>query len=303
MMEKGQDWNIQVKARVASYFCRSSRAADYYGALWEEHLAAELASHHFVAELTGPSDQKFRQRLWEMALGRHLRACGHAITLQWEGEPDFRFMVGGTTVWVEAISPSPGADLPLHWTTYNSVHCEPPDANVPNREMLLRWTSAFKEKAEKCALYRAKGVVGSPDAFVIAIDGSQLCKFPNTTGISQRPFVVEAVFGVGPLACEIDGATGRLGPAFQSVELAMENRNRASVFKDPFLRPEFSGISAVLGCYSTVCDAALLPMQVAFNPLAQVPIASGVLGSTAEEWVAELESQDAEGQDWSLWRR
>jgi len=69
---------------------------------------------HFVSELTDSSAEKFWQRAWEMALGRHLRACGHTISTRPEGEPDYFFQADGQGVWVEAISPSPGPGLPRH---------------------------------------------------------------------------------------------------------------------------------------------------------------------------------------------
>jgi hypothetical protein len=168
--------------------------------------------------------------------------------------------------------------------------------------MLLRWTSAFKAKFEKCVEYRAKGIVSYDDAFVIAIDGGQLSKFPDTHGISRVPFVAEAVFAVGPIAIEINQETRKLGRASQTVEAAVENRNKAPVLKERFFRAEFSGVSALLGCYSTVHATPMLPVQVAYNPRAQAPIAPGIFGSTAEEWVADLVSEDVEGQEWSVHR-
>lgn len=296
------DWNQAVKGFLSARFSGAPRAVAYYGALWDEHHAEGLEGHHFVTEFTSRSEEKFRQRLWEMALGRHLHACGHQITTRPEGEPDYRFQAGDRTVWVEAISPSPGPDLPRDWTTFDPSNPGPSCGSVPNREMLLRWTSAFKAKAEKCSDYRAKGIVRPSDAFVIAIDGSQLSKFAATHGISQTPFVVETVFAIGPLAIEIDQATRKLGHAFQTVEAAVENRNKAPVPKERFFRPEYSGVSAVLGCYPTVYADAMLPVQVAYNPLAKAPIAPGNLGRSAEEWIAEFVVEDADGQNWIVQR-
>ena len=82
----------------------------------------------------------------------------------------------------------------------------------------------------------------------------------------------------------------------------MENRNKALVPKERFYRPEYSGVSAVLGCYPTVHADAMLPVQVAYNPLAEASIASGHFGLYAEEWVAELVSEDVEAQDWTVRR-
>lgn len=105
----------------------------------------------------------------------------------------------------EAISPSPGPNLPHHWTTFDPG---PQCGWVPNTEMLLRCTSAFKAKAETCTEYRRNGIVKPTDAFVIAIDGSQLSKFPHTHGIPRLPFVAECIFAIGPVAISVDVSPG-----------------------------------------------------------------------------------------------
>lgn len=163
----------------------------------------------------------------------------------------------------------------------------------------------LRKKARKCAEYRRKGIVQPTDAFVIAIDGSQLSKFPHTHGISRRPFVVECVFAIGPVAIPVDPVTGKLGSAFQSVEASVENRNKAAVPKERFFRAEFSGVSAGLGCCEAIglhSPDGMLPVQVAYNPLALRPIAPGQLGTGAEEWTADFVTETDEGTEWSVKR-
>jgi hypothetical protein len=151
-MGEASGWDNRVEKCLAARFAAAPQAREYYLGLWTDHKAAGLAGAHFVSELTGPSDEKFWQRVWEMALGRHLRSCGHTITTRPEGEPDYFFEASGQNVWVEAISPSPGQDLPRRWTTFDPFDLGPKCGSVPNTEMLLRWTSAFKAKAEKCGI-------------------------------------------------------------------------------------------------------------------------------------------------------
>ena len=242
------------------------------------------------------------QRVWEMVLGQHLIACGHEITTRPEGEPDYRFELDGRVVWVEAISPEPGPDLPKEWTTQTLPFPKSEVGTFPHQALLLRWTGAFKEKAEKFRDYAAKGVVAPSDTFVIAIDGSQLSKMPTTHGIPQVPFIVETVFPIGPLAIEVDRETGKLGSAEHTVQMAVETRNKSPVYKEPFLRSDFSGISAVLGAYGSSGLTGPLPVQVAYNPLAQNPLSHGRLGKEAEEWRAELVSKSDEEQEWAVSR-
>ena len=235
---------------------------------------------------------KFHQRVWEMLLARHLKACGHDITSRPEGEPDFRFEHDGVVIWVEAVSPECGPDL----------SCEPPTTGttVPHKEILLRWTTAFDAKWKKGIEYRRKGVIKPKEAYVIAIDGSQLGWFPLANGSSQKPYIVEAAFAMGPLAFKIDNESGRFDGTTYTVRFATENRNNAPVRTEAFFNPTFANVSGVIGCVPPMSSEALLPIQVAYNPLAEVALKSGVFGRSAEEWTAELDSTDADGQNWIL---
>ncbi len=302
-MTARENLNDKVLPYLQAKFAGNPWGLTLYWRLWERHAAAGLAGDHFVNELTSGSKTKFSQRVWEMLLGQHLIACGHDITTHPEGEPDYRFLLDNQVVWVEAISPTPGQELPLDWTTHVLPQVNKFEVQTfPHEEMLLRWTAAFKDKAGKCDEYRAKGVVKPADAFVIAIDGSQLAKMPVAHGISQVPFAVETVFPVGPLGMEIDPITKKLGKATHTVQTMVVNRNKAAVFKEPFLRKDRGGISAVLGCYGQVSATDLLPVQIAYNPHAASPLAPGHLGVDAEEWGAELKSITADGEEWSIYK-
>lgn len=301
MGKREKKWDRRVRDYLKLRFQDLPRATKHYGILWADHLDSGLAGGHFVSELTSGCDSKFQQRVWEMALARHLRACGHRITTRPEGEPDYRLEIDGRTVWVEAVSPTPGTDLPRNWTAFDLADLGPSEGTVPNREMLLRWTSAFDAKAKKYLEYRRKEVVGPTDSFVIAIDGSQLCKVPFTHGVTQLPFVVEVVFPIGGLALQIDPDTGKIVDSSRTVEAFVVNRNKAPIPKVRFLQPDFSGISAVLGCYANISSAVMLPVQVAYNPLAQIPIPPHRFGAAAEEWTAVLHGS-GEAAEWSLER-
>lgn len=297
-----KNYGTRVYEFLAGYFQGNPQGFATYWALWVRHSAANLAGAHFVEEFTGGSKPKFMQRVWEMVLGQHLIACGHEITTRPEGQPDYRFELGGRVVWVEAISPEPGPDLPEEWTTYILPLPKFQVGTFPHKELLLRWTGAFKEKARKFCDYKTKGVVAPSDICVIAIDGSQLSKMPTTHGIPQVPFIVETVFPIGPLAIEVNRETGKLGSATHTVQRMIETRNQSPVYKEPFLRPEFSGISAVLGAYGSSGLAGSLPLQVAYNPLAKSPLRPGRLGESAEEWGAKLVLKSDDEQEWDVFR-
>ena len=68
-----------------------------------------------VSALADDDECARRQRIWEMQLAAHLRACRHVLARRPEGQPDFRIEIDGITVWVEAISLAPGNLVPDGW--------------------------------------------------------------------------------------------------------------------------------------------------------------------------------------------
>jgi hypothetical protein len=284
--------DAMVRNFLAKRLASNPRALVYYEDLWSGHLAAGLANKHFVSELTNGSAQKFAQRIWEMLLGRHLIACGCSITSGPKGEPDFRFERDGVVVWVEAVSPSPGPDLSN----------DPPSTGttVPHQEILLRWTTAFDAKWKKGIEYRRKGVIKGDEAYVIAIDGSQLGWLPLSHGSSRMPYIVEAAFAMGPLAFKIDDESGRFTGTAYTVRFTTENRNGAPVRTEAFFNQTYAGIGGVIGCVPPMFSGAVLPIQVAYNPLAEVALSKGTFGPSDDEWTAELVNVDADGRDWIL---
>ncbi|CEG09723.1 hypothetical protein BN961_03153 [Afipia felis] len=182
-----------------------------------------------------------------MLLARHLHAQGHAIACP-NGGPDFCFDDRGVRVWVEAVAPEPKG-LPAEWLDPNFTGVR----SFPHEDILLRWTSAIDAKWKKLQHYRNKGIVRPTDAYVIAVNGCQLSVFPETRGISQMPFGVEAVFPVGPLAYRINRETHKFEETFISERFHLVNRNNAKVPTTPFIDPTYAGVSALIGCAAERC--------------------------------------------------
>lgn len=292
-------WERSVHSNVIEFLERRHPSQPdrlkYYADLWDAHCAAGLANKHFVLELTSGSDAKFAQRVWEMLLARHLMACGHRITSRPEGEPDFRFEHGGRTIWVEAISPEPGPDLPCGLPVSGAV--------VPHSERLLRWTAALAAKSRKGVEYRRKNVVKAEDAYVIAIDGGQLGWLPLTHGASRfLPYVAEASLAMGPLAFRVDEETGRFLGTMVTVRSAALNHNNAPVPTAVFFDPNYSHISALIGCVPPQRPSSVLPVQIVYNPIADISLVHGLFGEAAEEWTAQIAESGADWKDWDIVR-
>ena len=186
--------------------------------------------------------------------------------------PDFLLMDGDRKVWVEVVCPEPiGIETQIR---------------VPNVAILLRWTSAIKEKAVKLKAYLDKGIVQESDAYIIAVNGCQLYVWLDTAfyGISQHPCAVEAVFGIGPMQIRIERETLKpVGHGYQE-RFIIQKPNGATVPSCTFLDPSFRMISAIWainfnGCSVTGNDE---PSALIHNPNAINPVSEGFLPSDGE---------------------
>jgi len=273
-----------INAYMAKRWPQAQRLTAYVRNLWTDYCQIEVDDRdHVVSQLINDDDEQFWQRLWELQLGSHLLRLGHKPCSPKTG-PDFRFEVDGLTVWIEAISPGPRG-IPAAWLQFPSGG-RGTTYDTPNSEMLLRWTSAFRNKRGKFESYTAQKITAPDEACVIAVNGGQLSGFWQIPhGVSQMPWCVEVVFPVGPLQAEF--FRGFDDTRWSHVERhGVPNKNGAEVELYPFITPECSGISALVSCVVGCSPDLSLPLYVAHNPLADVPLPLGVLGDAAEEWQA-----------------
>ncbi len=257
-------------------------------------LAAGLLDKDALSRLNGTNDGLYWGAMSEVLLGDRLLHAGLQPTHQEPG-PDFRLEHGGKTIWVEVITPLP-TNIPTDWlehTPGNSV-------NFPAEAVLLRWTAAIKEKAEKLrgnaaqgkAGYLASGIVKEDDVCVIAVNGLLLRGggfgkgdgFPQFEGISQFPFAVEATCAVGPYAIKINRNTLQKVSAGHSHRPHLARPKGADVPADTFHDPSFAPISAVwavdIGYSATLHKEQ--PMAVVHNPHARNPLPLGFLPAQDE---------------------
>jgi len=265
--------------------------------LWTDYLTAGLAQDHFVRELTKGEDGPFFQRIWEMMLGRHLLVCGYEVTSPHQDRhPDFRCVMNGLVLWVEATCITSGQDAALA-----------PDADwlcssgyVPHDKILLRWTNALNSKIKQAKAQRAAGIIDTGDAYVIAINGGLIAAGNYGFGASRRPFVVEATLAVGELQFSYDRKTLAFKGAEHRVRTHLLKENKSPVPTTAFYDMKNAGISAVVGCGTLRVEASTLPLLVAHNPHADSPLAPNRLGPETQEWSAVLTGKDAEATYWEI---
>ena len=259
-------------------FAGNPPALQYYTGLWQAYQASNLADPHFNKEITSGDEGCFWSRVWEMVLYRHLATLTKEISSTAAG-PDFRAVIGGRPVYIEAVTPAP-TGLPTDWLT-------PPNGPVrvwslPHEAMLLRWTAALKEKREQLERHRKAGYVQDDVPTVIAVNSCRLSWSPEEIGITQLPFAVEAVFPIGPLAVPVNTRTAEFGQSYQSARFSVLSRRGSPVPTDSFLNPDYSGVSALLGCATCHVSGSSLPLVLVHNPLARNPLPLGSLGAKTE---------------------
>jgi type I restriction enzyme S subunit len=254
-----------------------------------EFIESGLADKNFQSVLCSGSDKKFWSRVSEAWVASILRKKGLSIKPSNGGGPDFLVIDNGHKIWIEVTCPE-AKGVPLKWTNLKLEEGKvSPGFDFPQKQILLRWTSAIKEKAEKLLGsldgkekgYIEKGIVSSEDSYVIAVNGCQLRNGPAPAflGISGLPFAAEAVFQIGPYQVIFDSETlKQIGEEYK-YQPQIFNQNHAPVPTDSFLHERFRLISAI---WATDLDGASCignpePIAVIHNHFAFNPIQVGLL--------------------------
>lgn len=267
---------------------------------WREHMISAcshfvdsgLADPRFLSELGVGDEQKLWSCFSEALVALRLRDLQPVPGRGGVG-PDFLLARPEGNIWVEVVCPGPG-DLAKDWSkpTFGVAR------SVPHDQILLRWTSAIKAKADALlgsrdgavGGYLASGIVQPKDAYVIAVNGCQLRGggFSQFEGISQYPNALEAVFPLGPQQISLNRETLEVvGRGYQHRPYVI-NRNGAQVPADSFLDPRFAPVSAIwaLDLNGESVFGNREALAVIHNPLATRPIPMGLFPSDAE-YVAE----------------
>lgn len=252
----------------------------------KEHFERGLGDDNLAKRLCGSNDESYWQGLSEILIAKQLLQTGLMPVHPIEG-PDFLVELDGRRIWIEVICPTP-VGIPPEWFRFESGVVK----STPHEAILLRWTSAIKEKADKLLGsstrpegYLIKGIVREDDAYVIAVNGRLLRSvFPDLAGVSTLPYAVEATFSVGPYAVTINRDTFEAVGSGHQYRPLIPKPNGAQVPADTFLDPRYSPISAVWA--TDIDESGLLnrtvPMALVHNPLAKCPISQRLLPAHTE---------------------
>jgi type I restriction enzyme S subunit len=141
--------------RYPGDFHRTIAVRDGLEQICLRHIERGLGDPNFVNELCADSDTRYWQRLSEALLANELIEAGLALQPSRPGRPDFLIEHQGQNIWIEAMCPEPKG-LPKEWL----VRTIGKAIDFPHEAMLLRWTAAIKEKAEKLLGNESTGASG-----------------------------------------------------------------------------------------------------------------------------------------------
>jgi hypothetical protein len=252
-------------------------------------VASGLADAKYETELTCGSDGKFWSCISEALIFDRIAHLPRPPRTNIGEGPDFLLTDGSTRVWVEVICPEP-IGIPTEWLQINVNQA----GSVPHQQILLRWTSAIKDKTDKLVGnvdrnvrgYLQSGIVAEDDAYVICVNGCRLRHGPFSAlfGVSQFPYAVEAVFPVGPFQLHIDRRSLKsVGHGYQE-RLRIPKPNGASVPTLAFLDPRYKHVSAVWAVDFNGGGSIgnHQPSALVYNPNAARPLPRGFLPSGLE---------------------
>ena len=235
-----------------------------FDALYQKYRP--YADRHFLTEVK----KKFHQRTWEMYLGCVLLDRGINFASKDHG-PDFLIEHRGKKIWIECIACEKGNNPDsVPDIIPNSVQ------SVQFDSMLMRISSALREKHKKYKKYLSDGTITSDDQFVIAVNSGEL-----PLSFLDPSLIYRALFARGEptLSVSSDGI-------FKEFELSttptIKKYNGSKVPMTFFLDKDHEGISAVMYSYNTVLNHPKNIGDDVFivrNEMATLPLVDGVFDS------------------------
>lgn len=239
-----------------------------------------LSDLHFVEQLAIDFDARF----WEMDLTVGLIEQGHDVSCPKPG-PDVCVGSVDGNLWFEAIAPQPGKGADKVPEIVPGIA-----QDVPDEQIVLRYTSAIEEKFRKYNEYVEKGIISKTEPYVIAING---CQLPSARADFDPPRIIRSVFPIGGQFVTFDRKTGGVVDSGFNFKAAVKKAKGADVSIDYFLQPKYAGISAILFSCSDCCNRVTDGNDwiVIHNPLATNPLPPKLV-SCHREYVANKIDQE-----------
>jgi len=264
-------------------------ARDFAEHLWTTYH--KFADPHFLTEIR----HNFHARLWEMYLTCSLLESaatrGYRVSCPKPG-PDILLEIESQRIWVEAIIATAGAA-----GQPDSVIEPNPDGSgkIPEEKLILRYSTAIRDKYLKYQKYLDGGVVKEADAFVVAINGAAL-PYKWAWAEKDAPRFLKALYPIGQYRVLLDRRTGKIVAEDNEPRFRILKANQAEVPTQTFLDERSSAISAVLCSYADVGSYSRplgVDFELAHNPKGRCPIPHRVIPAH-RSWVADLTGEEGQ---------
>jgi hypothetical protein len=274
----------------------------------------DYADPHFLTEVR----REFSARFWEMylmcAFLEKASERGYSLSCpkRKDGCPDVLLELNGNRIWIEAVVLTNGEEgrpdslveprIPTIVTgdrantpqgTDLSIGSE--SGRIPEERIVLRYTTAIREKYIKYLRYLRKGIVRKDDAYLVAVNKSGLA-YRWASAAIDLPRFIKALYPIGELELLIDRDARRIVDTQHRPRFSITKANKSAVPVQAFVDRRWRGLSAVL-CSDVDVGWSKLPLgadlQIAYNPLCRRPITRGVI-PVAREWWAKLDGPEGE---------
>lgn len=265
------------------------RARNFTERLWS--IYRNYADPHFLTEIR----RDFTARFWEMYLScaflEKAPKYGYSLTCPKPG-PDICLELKGNRIWIEAVTATNGE--PGRPDTL----VEPKNGGrIPEERIVLRYTTAIRDKYVKYFRYLRTGIVDRNDAYVIAVNESSLA-YRWARAEIDLPRFLKAVYPIGELEMLIERNRNdrKIVGAQNRPRFFISKANKSEVPVQTFIDRRWRGLSAVL-CSDVDVSWSRMPLgddlEIAYNPLARCPLTRGVVPAV-REWWAKLDGTEGE---------
>jgi hypothetical protein len=245
----------------------------------------KYADPHFLTEIR----RDFSARFWEMYLTCALleKASEHGFSVSCpKPGPDILLELNGDRIWIEAVAATNGQQgKPDSLVEPNSDG----SYRIPEEKIVLRYTTAIREKYQKYLCYLRKGIIHKNDAYVVAVNKSGLA-YRWASAAIDLPRFLKAVYPIGELEVLIDKKEREIVGSQNRPRFFIPKANQSQVSVRAFVDRRWRGISAIL-CSDADVGWSSSPLgsdlELAHNPLCRRPIVRGLIPA-AREWWSEL---------------
>jgi hypothetical protein len=264
--------------------------------LWSAFKANGLVSGNFVEEFCSGTGEVFCQRYWKLRLANHLLEHGRIPLIQPQG-PDFRVEIEDRIVWIEAVAPTGGTEVDrvparfidpiafIKGERERDPEWQSEAVRLPGEQLILRWTSAIRDKYRKAVDYIEKGIMKDTDAYIIAVNACNL-GYGGLHAGEEWAIPLRSVFAFGDIQAVWNVSSGEIVEVERQHRPAVVKNNQSSVPTNIFLDEKYELISGIL---ATDVSPLVVPLgrkhfelALIHNPLARAPLPVGLLGADVE---------------------